>query len=632
MSYWSVNLSYRYSKAMFSKLIRFSLLVTFVLSINLIHAQEEGDTLNTQILEIIENDSLQAEQVNVVTDLLRKADSIRIADSLARVEMLRQLEQLKTTDNLQKLDLLNQIKEIEEADSLRKAVRIARIDSLKSVTQGFPVAPFKDTLFYIYNKLGPFSARDRATNITSKIKSLPNASEEIPELIVRTHEETADVIFGDLIILSVTSDDALWIGTTRNELAHVYKNAIESSIQDFYDDNTLKKILIRIGTVLLVVTILFIIIFYINRIFKFIKQQVYAQKGKGIQGIKLKNYEFLTAYRLIQLIFGALNFLKVVVIIVAFYFSLTLLFGIFPGTKNIADQLLNYFFTPIKDIFDSFIAFLPNLFTIGIIYLIIHYLIQFIRFLAIEVERGELVIPGFYPDWARPTYNIIRFFLYAFMFVLIYNYLPGSQSAVFQGVTIFIGLIISLGAMSAASNIVAGVVITYMRPFKIGDKVKIGKVSGEVLEKSLLVTRLRTDKNEDITVPNSSVLLGHTINYSSGAKDIGVIVHTSISVGFDVPWKTVHKLLIDAAKETKLVMENKKPFVLQTSLDDFYVSYQINVYTKQANKITEIKSELHQHILDKFHEAEIELLSPHHRTMGDETGNKGGLSIDSDIN
>ncbi len=626
------RLYFRYIKTMFKHLIHYGLLLFLTLAINEVSAQEELDTLNTQILEIIENDSLQAEQVSVVTDLLKKADSIKIADSLARVEMLKQLERLKTTDNLQKLDLLNQIKEIEEADSLRKAIRIARIDSLKSVTQGFPVAPFRDTLFYIYNKLGPFSARDRASNITRKIVGLLNESEEVPELSIRLQDETADVVSGDLTILSVTNDDALWIGTARNELVELYKGAIESSIRDFYEDNSLKKILMRIGTVLLVITILFIVIFYINRVFKFIKQQVYAQKGKAIQGIKVKNYEFLTAYRLIQLIFGALNFLKVIVIILVFYFSLTLLFGIFPGTKNIADQLLNYFFTPLRDILDSIVDFLPNLFTIGIIYLIIHYLIRFVRFLAIEVERGELVIPGFYVEWIRPTFNIVRVLLYAFMFVLIYNYLPGSQSAVFQGVTIFIGLVLALGSMSAVSNLIAGMVITYMRPFKIGDKVKIGDVSGEVMEKSLLMTRLRSIKNEDITVPNSAILSGYTVNYSSGSKDAGVIVYTSVSIGYDVPWKTVHKLLIDAAMDTKLILENKKPFVLQTSLDDSYVSYQINGYTSQANKFDEIKSELHQNIQDKFLEAGIEIFSPHHRKASEKTDNKEGSSTDANFN
>ena len=135
---------------------------------------------------------------------------------------------------------------------------------------------------------------------------------------------------------------------------------------------------------------------------------------------------------------------------------------------------------------------------------------------------------------------------------VIFPYLPGSDSQVFQGVTIFVGLLISLGSASAVSNMVAGLVITYMRPFKIGDKVKIGEVSGEVLEKSLLVTRLRTIKNEDITVPNASVLSGHTVNYSSVASNMGLIVHTTVTIGYDVPWKKVHELLLSAAKETKI--------------------------------------------------------------------------------
>ena len=583
---------------------------------NLYGYSQEADSIS-----IDENviDSLQEEQVNTVTELLKRADSVMLADSLARVQMLKELEQLKTTDNLHKLDLLGRIRDIESVDSIRRALRVARIDSLKSVTQGFPVAPFKDTLFYIYTKLGPFSARDRASNITNKIKSLLNEKEDVPEFHIKDNEETTDVLSSDVILLSVTNDDAIWVGTNREDLAAVYKNAIETSIKDFYEDNTLKKILMRIGRVLLVVAILFIIVFYINRLFRFIKKKLYAQKGKLIKGVKVRNYEFLTAYRIIQVIFGALNFLKIVVIILAFYLSLPVLFSIFPGTKNIADQLLSYFLSPINDIFRGVIDYIPNLVTIGVIYGIIHYLLKFIRFLALEIERGELEISGFYRDWARPTFNIIRFVLYAFMFVVIFPYLPGSDSQVFQGVTIFVGLLISLGSASAVSNMVAGLVITYMRPFKIGDKVKIGEVSGEVLEKSLLVTRLRTIKNEDITVPNASVLSGHTVNYSSVASNMGLIVHTTVTIGYDVPWKKVHELLLSAAKETKMALDNKKPFVLQTSLDDFYVSYQVNVYTQHAEKMQVIKSELHQNIQDRFSEAGIEILSPHYRANRNDT-------------
>ena len=216
-----------------------------------------------------------------------------------------------------------------------------------------------------------------------------------------------------------------------------------------------------------------------------------------------------------------------------------------------------------------------------------------------------------------PTYSIVKFLLYAFMFVLIFPYLPGSDSNIFKGVSVFIGVLFSLGSSSAIANMVAGLVITYMRPFKIGDRIKIGDVTGDVVEKTLLVTRIRTIKNEVITIPNSSVLNGNTTNYSSEAIEKGLIIHTTVTIGYDVPWKDMHQALIDAALRTNLILDEPKPFVLQTSLEDFYVSYQINAYTREAGKQALIYSNLHQNIQDVCNERGIEILSPHYRAARD---------------
>jgi small-conductance mechanosensitive channel len=218
-----------------------------------------------------------------------------------------------------------------------------------------------------------------------------------------------------------------------------------------------------------------------------------------------------------------------------------------------------------------------------------------------------------------PTFNIVRVLLYAFMFIVIFPYLPGSESPVFQGVSVFLGILFSLGSSSAISNAVAGLVITYMRPFKIGDRIKIGDLTGDVVEKSLLVTRIRTIKNEAITIPNSTILSGHTINYTTSANDKGLIIYTGVTIGYDVPWKKVHEMLIAAANSTSGILneENKKPFVLQKSLDDFYVSYEINAYTTETNRLAVIYSELHQNIQEKFREASIEILSPHYKAERD---------------
>ncbi|RZA04271.1 MAG: mechanosensitive ion channel family protein, partial [Moraxellaceae bacterium] len=201
----------------------------------------------------------------------------------------------------------------------------------------------------------------------------------------------------------------------------------------------------------------------------------------------------------------------------------------------------------------------------------------------------------------------------------IFPFLPGSSSPAFQGVSVFLGILISLGSSSAITNIVAGLVITYMRPFRIGDRVKIGEVVGDVMEKSMLVTRIKTIKNEDITVPNSLVLSSSTVNYSSHTKNEkqGLIVHYTVTVGYDVPWQQVYHLLVEAALKSEHVQSEPKPFVLQTSLDHYYISYQINAYTKEANKQATIYSNILENIQDVFHEAGIEIMSPSFHVIRD---------------
>ena len=261
--------------------------------------------------------------------------------------------------------------------------------------------------------------------------------------------------------------------------------------------------------------------------------------------------------------------------------------------------------------------YLPKLFTIIVIVVVFKYVLKGTHFLKNELEEGNLSLPGFYADWANPTYQIIRVIIIAFMMVLIFPYLPGSDSPVFQGVSVFLGVLFTFGSSGSLSNIVAGLVLTYMRLFKIGDRVKIGEIIGDVIEKSLLVTRIRTIKNEIISIPNSTVMSSHTINYSSDTVDNGLILHTTVTIGYDVPWKDMHQALLNAADRTDLLMKEPKPFVLQTSLDDFYVSYQINAYTKEANKQATIYSELHQNIQDCCNEVGIEILSPHYRSARD---------------
>jgi small-conductance mechanosensitive channel len=355
----------------------------------------------------------------------------------------------------------------------------------------------------------------------------------------------------------------------------------------------------------------------VSRLFHWSAQKITNQKGKWIKGITFKNYTFFDANRQANFLLFVNKILKWVTILFAIYLALPILFGIFPWTQNFADTLFGYVFDPVKRILLAFWNYLPDLITIIVIVFVFRYALKAIKFLKTEIQNGKLTLPGFYPEWAAPTYQLIRIIVIAFMFVVIFPYLPGSDSPVFKGVSVFLGFLFTFGSAGSLSNIIAGLVLTYMRLFTIGDRVKIGDVVGDVIEKSTLVTRVRTIKNEIISIPNSTVMNSHTVNYSSDAQEKGLIIHSTVTIGYDVLWKEMHEALLEAARRTELVVDEPKPYVLQTSLDDFYVSYQINCFIHEPNKQATIYSNLHQHIQDVCFERGIEILSPHYRAARD---------------
>ena len=473
-------------------------------------------------------------------------------------------------------------------------------------------------MFFIYNKIGSVSAKDRATSITNRINKLSkNVFFSADSLKAIASESYIDIIYDDEIIISISESDALWNNKSASELGVDYIKIIAGEVEKYKKETSVVTIAKEIGLALLVIFLLWIALKYIIRLFKYFSNKVLEQEGKLIQGIKLKNYVLFNEKQQVNVLLKLNSLLKWVLILVVVYITLPILFGIFPWTKNFAETLFGFIINPLKNITFKLWHFLPNLITIIVIVVVFRYLLRGVQFLKTEIENGALEVPGFYADWANPTYQIVRVLIYAFMIVVIFPYLPGSDSPVFQGVSVFLGFLFTFGSAGSLSNVIAGLVLTYMRLFKLGDRVKIGDVVGDVIEKSLLVTRIRTIKNEIISIPNSTVMSSHTINYSSEAPDKGLIIHTTVTIGYDVPWKQMHQALIDAALRTDMILKDPKPFVLQTSLDDFYVSYQCNAYIKEANKQALIYSNLHQNIQDVCNEVGIEILSPHYRAMRD---------------
>lgn len=539
-------------------------------------------------------------------------------DSIIKSQLQEQLLNV-TVKSKEKEELEKKLKNIELNDSINKAKQIQKIENLKKTAIAFPVMLFEDTILLVYTKIGSFSPKERADAITSRIKKLyENDLLKIDSIKLVTTESSVDIIYNnDETILSVNDVEAMWYNTSKFELANKYRNNIVVTLTKYKEQNSYSNMLKRIGQMALIVLCLVIVIILINKLFKKLKNYLEQNQDRFLNGLTIRNFKLFTPERHRKFAFQANNALRLLVIILFVYLSLPLIFSVFPETKSYTDTLIDWILSPAKSVLNGIIHFLPNLFTILVIYFVTRWTIKGVKYFFDEISNEGITLKGFHKDWALPTFNIIKFLLYAFMVVLIFPYLPGSNSPAFQGVSVFLGVLLSLGSSSAITNMIAGLVITYMRPFKIGDRVKVGEVTGDILEKTMLVTRIRTIKNEDITVPNATVLSSYTVNYSSNANDSGLIVHSTVTIGYDVPWKKMHQALIDAALRTDLILKEPKPFVLQTSLDDFYVSYQINAYTREPNKQAVIYSELHKNIQDCCNEVDIEILSPHYRAMRD---------------
>jgi len=486
------------------------------------------------------------------------------------------------------------------------------------VIKGEPVIINRDTLFKFYAPQGLFDPKERAGIVTKRIESIVSRLDFNPDSLTLKNDTSVSVIaYKSQIIMAVNNKDASFSELNRPELAASYLSILKQKLGNVFANNSFKDDLINIGEAIAVVALLIALIWALNRSSRWVRQRVLKFWENRMASLAEKGAPVAYADRLVPLITNLLIIIKFIIIILLIYLALPVLFFIFPASKPIATQLLGYITTPLKGILLALVHFIPNLLTIIVIYIVTRYIVKLVKFIAGEIQHGGLTLRGFYPDWAMPTYNIVRVLLYAFMFVVIFPYLPGSQSKVFQGVTVFLGVLFSLGSSSAISNMVAGIVLTYMRPFKVGDRIRVGEISGDVIEKNMLVTRVRTIKNEDITVPNATILNSHTVNYTSSANTLGLILNTSVTIGYDAPWQTIHQLLISAAEATDGILKDPKPFVLQTDLNDFNVTYQINAYTELSHKMAATYSLLHQNIQDKFNEAGVEIMSPHFTSLRD---------------
>ncbi|MES1258550.1 MAG: mechanosensitive ion channel family protein [Acidobacteriota bacterium] len=473
-------------------------------------------------------------------------------------------------------------------------------------------------LFPIRTRLGPFSAEERAAAANEKLRRVVrDLRVDVSRILADTHETNTDIVAGDVIITTITDQDAAAAGVARGALANRYVGQLRAALVAVRSEYTYKSLLLGALYATLATLILIALLIVLRRFAPIIYAAIERGRGTHIRTLRIQKLELLSAKRITEMLIQCAQLARFAITVMILYFYIPLVFSFFPWTRTFGTKLLSYVLSPIGAGWNAFLSYIPSLLILAVTAFFAFLAIRFARFIFVEVENGTIGWPGFYPEWAMPTYKMVELLIVAFAIVVMFPYLPGSDSPAFRGISIFFGVLFSLGSTSAVANVIAGVILTYTRAFRVGDLVQIADTTGEVTSKTLLATHVRTNKNVNVTIPNSLVLGSHIVNFSTSAHGQGVILHTGVTIGYDAPWRQVHALLIAAAKATAGMLQEPAPFVLQTSLDDFYVAYEINACTDQPGRMAVIYSELHQNIQDKFNEAGVEILSPHYNAVRD---------------
>jgi small-conductance mechanosensitive channel len=418
------------------------------------------------------------------------------------------------------------------------------------------------------------------------------------------------IMAGDRRLTAVVDADAQLEGVGRTELVYVVTDAIRGAIiryrADRQPDALIAAGLRALATTAVLALVLVTLLWLWRRVDHGIAARVEQHLRKmGVESVKTGGSE-----RAGLALRSALRAIRTVVVLVAVVVYLQMVLGLFPWTRPFHAEVRSWFITPLTSIGEGIVAQIPNVIFLVILVLLLRWLIGLIRLVFLAVERGSVKLAGFDPEWAMPTFKIIRVVIIAFGVVVAYPYIPGSSSAAFKGVSLFAGVVFSLGSSSVISNILAGFTMTYRRAFRVDDIVRIGDVVGQVADIRLQVTHIRTPKNEEVVIPNSTILTGEVTNYSTLARTRGLILHTTVGIGYETPWRQVEAMLLMAAERTPGLLREPAPFVLQKALGDFAVTYELNVACDQPQAMPRLYHGLHRSILDVFNEYGIQIMTP----------------------
>ena len=458
-----------------------------------------------------------------------------------------------------------------------------------------------------------YPAAQRAAAIEKRIEAAADSSFRSDRLSIEDTETTAMIMAGNEALMVVTDADANLEHASRDHLASLHLTRIRQAIDDYRrirsNDALLRGGLYAGGATVVLVLVIVLLVFLGRRLDNVLSKRLKSR----IHAVGIQSFEIVRAENIWKALHGMLYAARIGAILIVSFVYLQVVLALFPWTLGIANRLLGLVTGALGRMGKAVAARIPDLLILVIIYFLFRFVLRLLRHFFEAVERKSVTLPGFDAEWAVPTYKIVRFAVIAFGLIVAYPYIPGSQSAAFKGISIFVGVVFSLGSSTAVSNIIAGYLMTYRRVFKVGDRVKVGEVMGDVIAIRLQVTHLLTTKNEEVTIPNSQILNGNVVNFSSMAGTKGLILHTMVGIGYETPWRQVEAMLVQAAERTPDLLREPRPYILIKGLGDFAVNYELNVYCDNPLEMNRDYTELHRHILDVFNEFGVQIMTPAYR-------------------
>jgi small-conductance mechanosensitive channel len=454
-------------------------------------------------------------------------------------------------------------------------------------------------------------ASRRAGVIAGRIRDLARSAAFDPATITMTPETGYTQISANgRLLMRLTDEDAEIDGLDRHLLAEMYVADIRDAISAYRAGRTRDALISSAWRAALATLLAVLALFVVWRVAGAVTRWVARRFGHRVKTVSVSSFEVVRRERIWGFIQGLLRFAGGLSLVACVVLYLRYTLALFPWTRGAATHLDDWVLAPLAVLGSGLVAKIPNLVFLVVLFFVARYLLRLINLFFSAVGRGDVQLKNFDPDWAQPTYNIVRVGVVVFALIVAYPYIPGSSSAAFKGVSLLLGVIVSLGSSSVISNLIAGYTMIYRRAFRVGDVVKIGDVRGAVTQVRLQVTHVRTPKNEEIVVPNSTILSSEVINFTSLAKSDGLILNTTVGIGYETPWRQVEAMLLEAARRTPGLLKEPVPFVLATALGDFAVTYQLNAYCDDPRGMLARYSDLHRNILDVFNEYGVQIMTP----------------------